>query len=87
MSALFSSYKPLKFGNSFYPGVFLCVVYCNMFSTLNVRSHQEVVRFASFGLCTHIDLNTNELLLTLNHSDASVMSDIRNYWSRILYNN
>ena len=58
----------------------------NMFATLNVRSHQEIVRFASFGLCTRIDLSTNELLHTLNHSDASVMSDIRSYWSRILYN-
>ena len=29
VSALFSSYKPLNFGNSFYPGVFLCGVHCN----------------------------------------------------------
>ena len=28
VSDLFSSYKPLKFGNSFYPGVFLCGDYC-----------------------------------------------------------
>ena len=59
----------------------------NMFATLNVRSHQEVVRLASFGLCTRIELSTNELLHTLSYDDTSVMSDIRNYWSWILYNN
>ena len=31
----------------------------NMFATLNVRSHQEVVRFASFGLRARIDLSKN----------------------------
>jgi len=59
----------------------------NMFATLNVRSHQEIVRLASFGLCTLVDLRTNELLHTIGHSDASVISDIRTYWSRILYTN
>ena len=59
----------------------------NMVATLNVRSHQEVVRFASFSHCTRIDLSTYELLHTLNQSDASVMPDIRNDLSRILHTN
>ena len=58
-----------------------------MFAMLNIRSHQEVVRFASFGLRARIDLGTNELLHTLGLSDAAVMSDIRSCWSRILYTN
>ena len=56
-----------------------------MFATFTVRRHQEVVRFASYGLCTRVDLSANELLHTLGLSDASVMSEIRNYWSRIFY--
>ena len=58
-----------------------------MFVMLYVRSHQEVVRLASFGLCTRVDLSTNEILHTLGHNDASVMSAIRTYWSRILFTN
>ena len=57
----------------------------NMFVTFNVRSHQEIVRFASFGLCTRVGLSTNELMHTLGYSDASIMSDISNCWSRIRY--
>ena len=42
VSALFSSYKPLKFENSFYPGVFLGGVYC--ITSLSSPQFQERVK-------------------------------------------
>ena len=39
--ALFSSYKPLKFGNSYYPGVFLCGVYCISFENKVLNSERK----------------------------------------------
>ena len=36
-----------------------------MFALFNVSIHHEVVRFAAFGLCTRVELTTNELFMPL----------------------
>lgn len=56
-----------------------------MFATRYVRSHQEVIRFASSSLCARVEGSCNNLLYTLCVSDASVLSDIRSNWRRTLY--
>ena len=38
VSALFLSYKASKFGNSFYPGVFLCGVYLIIYKRYDFRN-------------------------------------------------
>ena len=51
--------------------------------TLNMHSHREIVKFASFGFYTQADLSTNDLSHTLGY-DVSVIPDIRRHWSWIL---
>ena len=57
----------------------------NIFATLNIRSHQDVVTLVSFGLSTQRDVSISELLHTLRYSGASVVSDFKSQWSLILY--
>ena len=57
----------------------------NMFVNSNVRSLQEVLRFATYSLSTCIEQSTNAVLTNIASSDASFMSSVRYFWNTILY--
>ena len=57
----------------------------NMFVNSNVRSLQEVLRFATYSLSTRIEQSTNVVLTNIGSSDAYVVSSVRYFWKTILY--
>ena len=61
VSALFSSYKPLKFGNSFYPGVFLCGSTVILFVDMNLQAPNQ---FPNINYSFHITFQASQYFNT-----------------------